>query len=176
MSTLNWSDDAFTNTFKPEWPSFFSPAEDIMSYLEKVCKCFDLKKYMHFEAKVLGANWNEQAGKWIVKISQKQSDGTTIEFEDTCDLLLQCTGVLGFPKLPSIPGLETFKGKVSPIIEIIGMFSHNRVGNSHRELGRCLPGRSVDKRVCGSDWVRSVFNPVGAFHAGKIIHSSTSAY
>jgi cation diffusion facilitator CzcD-associated flavoprotein CzcO len=108
----------FANISKPEWPSFFSPAEDIMAYLEKVCKCFDLKKYMQFESKVLGAHWNEQAGKWTVQISQKQSDGSTSEFEDTCDLLLQCTGVLSFPKLPNIPGLENFKGKVSSNYQI----------------------------------------------------------
>lgn len=110
------------NISKPEWPSFFSPAEDIMAYLERVCNCFDLKKYVQLESKVLGACWNDEAGKWTVRISQMQIDGTNREFEDTCDLLLQCTGVLSFPKLPSIPGLEKFKGKVSFIQQIVRGF------------------------------------------------------
>ncbi|KAI9733512.1 MAG: hypothetical protein M1818_007260 [Claussenomyces sp. TS43310] len=103
---------SFNFALNPEWPSFFSPASDIMAYLEKVCKCFSLKKYMNFESEVLGAQWNEQDGKWIVRILQKQNDGSMREIQDTCDLLLQCTGVLSFPKFPNVPGLQTFKGKV----------------------------------------------------------------
>ncbi len=68
---------------------------------------------MHFESEVTAAQWDEQTGKWTVQIRQKQADGSTKVFEDTCDLLLQCTGLLGFPKFPNIPGLDTFKGKVS---------------------------------------------------------------
>jgi cation diffusion facilitator CzcD-associated flavoprotein CzcO len=56
------------------------------------------------------------------KISQKQTYGTTREFEDTCDLLLQCTGVLSFPKLPNIPGLEKFKGKVRSNYQIAEVY------------------------------------------------------
>ena len=88
-----------------------------MAYLEKVCQCFGLNKYMQFESEVLGAQWNEQAGKWTVQIRQNLNDGSTKTFEDTCDLLLQCTGTLGFPKLPNIPGLDKFKGKVCLIIQ-----------------------------------------------------------
>lgn len=100
------------NTSQPDWPSFFSPAKDILEYLNKVCKCFGLENYMNFNSEVIGAQWHEQIGKWTVQIRQKLPDGTVKEFEDSCDLLLQCTGLLGFPKLPKVPGLDRFKGKV----------------------------------------------------------------
>ncbi|KAG0648197.1 FAD-binding monooxygenase moxY [Hyphodiscus hymeniophilus] len=100
------------NSSQPDWPSFFSPAQDIMAYLEKVCDCFGLRKYMQFNSEVTGAFWNEGTGKWTVRVSQTQTDGSVRDFEDTCDLLLQGTGVLSHPKLPNIPGLDKFKGKI----------------------------------------------------------------
>ncbi|EXJ86699.1 hypothetical protein A1O3_03652 [Capronia epimyces CBS 606.96] len=103
---------SFNFALNPEWPLFFSRAEDIEQYLEKVVDVFGLRKYMHFNHRVLGSYWNEKEGKWTVKIAQTRPDGTEHEFEDTCDLLLQCTGVLSRPKLPKIEGLNTFKGKV----------------------------------------------------------------
>lgn len=83
-----------------------------MAYLEKVCEVFGLKKYMRFNSKVTGTIWNEETGKWTVKIGQAQPDGSIKEFEDTCDLLLQGTGVLSNPKMLDIPGIEKFKGKI----------------------------------------------------------------
>ena len=83
-----------------------------MAYLEKVCECFDLKKYMRFNSTVTSTIWNEATGKWSVRVRQTQADGSTKDIEDVCDLLLHCTGVLGHPKMPNIPGLDRFKGKV----------------------------------------------------------------
>jgi cation diffusion facilitator CzcD-associated flavoprotein CzcO len=70
---------------------------------------------MHFNSKIAGSYWDENAGKWTVKVIQTMPDGQIREFEDTCDVLLQCTGVLSTPKLPDVEGLETFKGKASGI-------------------------------------------------------------
>jgi cation diffusion facilitator CzcD-associated flavoprotein CzcO len=84
----------------------------MMDYLEKVCECFGLKKYMRFNSKVTGASWNEDSGQWTLKISQTQPDESIKEWEDICDLLLHCTGVLSHPKMPTIPGLDKFEGKL----------------------------------------------------------------
>lgn len=74
---------------------------------------FGLRKHMHFSHEVLGSSWDEEQGKWIVKIAQTNPDGSRRVFEDSCDLLLQCSGVLSRPKWPNIEGLEDFKGRVS---------------------------------------------------------------
>lgn len=108
--------EASTNLLcQPDWPLFFSHAEDIQEYLEKVVDVFHLRKYMLFNSEVMGCHWNEVQGIWTVKIVQTLPDGTQREIQDTCDLLLQCTGVLSRPKLPKIEGLDRFKGKVSEI-------------------------------------------------------------
>ena len=97
---------------KPDWPKFFSYAPDIWSYLDRVCNCFDLRKYMSFNTEVIGCFWNANDGKWTVKLRQTTPGQKPREFEDTCDLLLHGTGALNNFKWPDVEGLGTFKGKV----------------------------------------------------------------
>ncbi|KAA8569390.1 hypothetical protein EYC84_001035 [Monilinia fructicola] len=59
----------------------------------------------------IGCFWDEEAGKWTVKIKQTSESGERV-FEETCDLLLHATGILNNFKWPDIKGIEKFKGKV----------------------------------------------------------------
>lgn len=106
---------AYTYQFalNPDWPRFFSYSPDIWKYLDKVCNTFDLRKYMTFHTEVMGIYWQEDEGKWLVKLRQTAAGQEPREFEDTCDLLLHGTGILNNFKWPDIPGLkDKFKGKV----------------------------------------------------------------
>lgn len=96
----------------PDWPKFFSGADDIQKYLEDVTDVFGLRQYMKFNHKVLGTYWNEASGTWTVHVREHLVDGSFRDFETTCDLLLQATGVLSRPKMPSIKGLQDFTGRV----------------------------------------------------------------
>ncbi|EDO02647.1 hypothetical protein SS1G_05124 [Sclerotinia sclerotiorum 1980 UF-70] len=104
---------AYTYPFalNPDWPKFASGAVDIWNYLDKVCDTFDLRKYMTFNTEVIGCFWDEEAGKWSVKMKQTSESGEK-EFEETCDLLLHATGILNNFKWPDIKGIQNFKGKV----------------------------------------------------------------
>jgi cation diffusion facilitator CzcD-associated flavoprotein CzcO len=106
---------AYTYNFalNPDWPRFFSYSPDIWKYLNKVCETFGLRKYMNFNTEVVESRWDEDRGKWTVKI-KKTIPGSDIveEFEDECDLLLYATGILNDFKWPKIEGIETFKGKI----------------------------------------------------------------
>jgi len=102
----------FNFALNPDWPRFFSYSPDIHAYLKKVVDIFDLQKYMNFNSEVVEARFNEDTGKWHVKIRQTQPGGETKEFEETCDLLLYATGILNNFKWPDIEGLETFKGRM----------------------------------------------------------------
>ncbi|KAJ9636220.1 hypothetical protein H2204_005492, partial [Knufia peltigerae] len=59
----------------PDWPLFFSRCEDIQEYLEKVVDVFDLRKYMRFKSRITGSHWNEETGKWTVRILRTGPDG-----------------------------------------------------------------------------------------------------
>lgn len=106
---------AYTYNFalNPDWPRFFSYPPDIWRYLDKVCNTFDLRKYMTFNTQVVEARWQDDQGKWKVKLQQTDPDsGETRDFEDTCDLLLYATGILNDFKMPKIEGIEKFKGRI----------------------------------------------------------------
>jgi cation diffusion facilitator CzcD-associated flavoprotein CzcO len=116
VSRLIWVSRDADSCTQPDWPNFFSYAPRIWDYLDKVCNTFDLRKYMHFNTEVIGCYWNEEAGKWTVKLRTTEPGGSTREFDDTCDLLLHGTGILNNFKLPEIPGLDLFEGKVNELI------------------------------------------------------------
>ena len=61
---------------------------------------------MHFNSEIIGATFNEETGTWIVRIKQKQEDGSFKEITEDCDLLLNRW------ELPKIPGIAKFKGRV----------------------------------------------------------------
>jgi cation diffusion facilitator CzcD-associated flavoprotein CzcO len=68
---------------------------------------------MTFDTEVKGCYWNEEKGQWTVKLKQQKEGEQPREFEETCDLLLNGTGILNNFKWPDIPGLkEKFKGRV----------------------------------------------------------------
>ena len=96
----------------PEWPAFFSYSSDIWSYLDKICNTFDLRKYMQFDTEVVACDWQDDVGKWKVKLRSHVKGQEPREFEDTCDLLLHATGILNNFKMPNIPGMDKFKGRV----------------------------------------------------------------
>jgi cation diffusion facilitator CzcD-associated flavoprotein CzcO len=67
---------------------------------------------MTFNTEVVRAEWQDETGKWKVKLRQTRSSGETREFEEECDLLLYATGILNSFKWPKIPGIDKFKGRV----------------------------------------------------------------
>lgn len=105
---------AYTYSFalNADWPSFFSPAKDIWTYLDRVCNTWELRRYMTFSTEVVSCHWQEEKSKWIVNMRTLASDGTSTDFSDECDVLLHATGVLDKFKWPRIEGLDTFKGKL----------------------------------------------------------------
>ena len=63
---------------------------------------------MKLNTKVESAVWQEDEGVW--KLSLVSSDGT--RSEDTCEVLVNGSGVLNSWKYPNIPGIKDFKGKL----------------------------------------------------------------
>lgn len=80
-------------SWKPnhEWSSFFSTAEEIEAYLCRLCEDEGMQDQLKTKHEVVGAYWNETAGRWKVMIKNL---GTSIVFEDHCDFLLNASGIL----------------------------------------------------------------------------------
>ncbi|KIW95808.1 uncharacterized protein Z519_02872 [Cladophialophora bantiana CBS 173.52] len=92
----------------PNWSSFYSPAAEILKYLQDTADKFDLHRFVKLKHRVCQANWNDDSGKWVFKV--QRPDGST--FTDEADIFLNTSGALNVWKYPNIPGLQTFKGNL----------------------------------------------------------------
>ncbi|MEW2221980.1 NAD(P)/FAD-dependent oxidoreductase [Streptomyces sp. NPDC006990] len=95
----------YSFSFAPnaDWPRSFSPQPDIRAYLEQVADTFGLRQHIRFNTEVQQLSWDAEELHWRVETSA----GTL-----TADLVVSATGPLSEPKLPDIPGLDSFEGKV----------------------------------------------------------------
>lgn len=94
---------SFSFAPNPGWPRAFSGQEHIRAYLERVTDTFGLRPHLRFGAEVQKARWDSSARRWHL---------TTARSELTADVVVSATGPLSDPKIPDIPGIETFTGRV----------------------------------------------------------------
>src|SRR5882762_6682495 len=88
----------------PNWSRLFTPGPEIKRYADDVADKFDVRKHMRFNTVVEGARWDEEASVWRIAIA----DGETL----SARYLITATGFLSQPKVPDIPGVADFAGKV----------------------------------------------------------------
>ncbi|EXJ89881.1 hypothetical protein A1O3_02948 [Capronia epimyces CBS 606.96] len=96
----------FTWSLNPNWSKYYVTAEEILAYFQSLIEKHDLEKFIKLQHAVVGANWNSETSKWHVQI--QRGDGT--QFEDTCDFLVNGSGLLNNWKWPDIKGLKSYKG------------------------------------------------------------------
>ena len=80
----------------------YSKADEIRSHCGRIAKHFDLYKDALFSTQVTGLDWDAATARWIVKTDR----GDVIRAR----FVVLTTGPLNRPKLPDIPGIESFAG------------------------------------------------------------------
>jgi cation diffusion facilitator CzcD-associated flavoprotein CzcO/acetyl esterase/lipase len=91
---------SFSFSPNPAWTSAFSPGPEIQRYFVGVADRRGLRPRIRFETAITSARW--QDGSWALQ----SAGGETFD----ADVLVTATGVLHHPRLPEIPGRETFAG------------------------------------------------------------------
>jgi cation diffusion facilitator CzcD-associated flavoprotein CzcO len=94
---------SFSFAPNPDWPRTFSGQEHIRAYLEHVADVFGLRPHIRLDSEVRRMTWNTERLCWDIETS-----GGNL----SADLVVSATGPLSDPKIPAVPGLETFPGKV----------------------------------------------------------------
>jgi cation diffusion facilitator CzcD-associated flavoprotein CzcO len=82
----------------------YAGAPEIFEYCQLLGRTFGLYDRALFQTVITGAVWDDSAGRWIVTTSR----GDTISSK----YIVIAGGILHKPKVPGIPGIETFKGKM----------------------------------------------------------------
>ncbi|MFF1919535.1 flavin-containing monooxygenase [Streptomyces sp. NPDC058221] len=95
---------SFSFAPNPEWPRTFSGQEHIRAYLEHVADTFGLRPHLRLNHEVTMMRWDGDELNWVIE----SADGTTV----VADVVVSATGPLSDPKMPDIPGLADFPGKV----------------------------------------------------------------
>ena len=88
----------------PNWSRLFSTGTEIKQYADDVADKFDVRRHMRFNTVVEGARWDDDASVWRVTVD----DGDVL----SARFLITATGFLSQPKVPDIPGVTDFAGKV----------------------------------------------------------------
>jgi len=95
-------------SFEPgdHWSEYFCQQPELRDYFVKVLDKYELRPHCRFNTEVTKATWDEGTGRWSVEV--RTADGAT----DVLDarFLLSAVGSLNLPRLPDIPGMETFAG------------------------------------------------------------------
>jgi cation diffusion facilitator CzcD-associated flavoprotein CzcO len=94
---------SFSFAPNPEWPRAFSGQQHIRDYLERVTDIYRLRPHIRFNTEVEQARWDTDSKRWHIRTTQGGL---------TADVLISATGPLSDPKLPDIPGLAEFPGRV----------------------------------------------------------------
>jgi cyclohexanone monooxygenase len=80
----------------------YADGAEILDHSQAIARKFDLYRDVCFQTRVEELRWDEDEARWIVGTNH----GDRIRAHYVC----LATGPLNRPKLPGIPGLETFKG------------------------------------------------------------------
>ncbi|MCN9241978.1 NAD(P)/FAD-dependent oxidoreductase [Streptomyces sp. RY43-2] len=94
---------SFSFAPNPDWPRTFSGQEHIRAYLEHVAEVHRLRPHLRFGCEVKRMVWNAREMRWDIETS----GGSW-----SADVVVSATGPLSDPKIPDIPGLDSFPGAV----------------------------------------------------------------
>ncbi|HEY3710985.1 MAG TPA: NAD(P)/FAD-dependent oxidoreductase [Amycolatopsis sp.] len=86
--------------YVPEWK--YAPGAEILRHCQAIGRHFDLYRDACFRTAVEGLRWDEDEARWTVRTDR----GDVIRAQ----YVVVTSGVLDRPKLPRIPGIETFEG------------------------------------------------------------------
>ncbi|MER6389658.1 NAD(P)/FAD-dependent oxidoreductase [Streptomyces sp. NPDC001523] len=94
---------SFSFAPNPDWPRTFSGQPHIRAYLEQVADTFGLRPHIRLNSEVRLMRWDADELRWEIE---------TPTGNLTADVVVSATGPLSDPKMPEIPGLAEFPGKV----------------------------------------------------------------
>ena len=126
----------YSYSFSPEleqewaWSEKYSAQPEILRYIQHVADRFDLRRDIQFNTRVRSARFDEAAGRWLLQTET----GAPV----SCRFVVMATGALSIPRLPDVPGIADFAGKVYHT----GAWPHERVDFSGLRVGVIGTGSS----------------------------------
>ena len=97
---------AFSNELEQQWvwTEKYAGQPKIFRYIRHVAERFDLRRDIAFNTRVQSANFDEKSGQWDLH--------TDTGLRVTAQFCVMATGALSIPRLPDLPGIASFTGKI----------------------------------------------------------------
>ncbi len=94
---------SFSFAPNPGWSHSFPRQREIWRYLEDVADRHRLREHLRFGAEVRRARWDTASSRWHLETARGAL---------TAEVVIAASGALADPKLPDVPGLDSFPGEV----------------------------------------------------------------
>ena len=96
----------YSYSFEPshDWSRKYGTQPEIQSYIDHCAHKYGVAEHIRFGHTVQQADFDEATGRWTVRLD----NGDTVSSR----FLVAATGQLSLPADPTLPGLESFNGKV----------------------------------------------------------------
>lgn len=95
---------SYTYSFEPnpDWSHLLPPGAEIQDYFERTTQKYGVDKLIRFNEEIVSCEF--KSGQWHLQ--------TRSGIRDTADIVIAATGVLHIPRMPNIPGMDSFKGDI----------------------------------------------------------------
>ena len=96
----------YSYSFAPddEWSEFFAQQPELQAYFDRCMHDYGVADHIRFETEVTSARWDDASSTWTVETTG--TDGGPL----VANAVISAVGQLNRPKLPDIPGRDTFQG------------------------------------------------------------------
>ena len=100
---------SLSTDLKDDWPRTHEYQPGILTYIHQLVSKYDLTSHIIYNTKVIAAEWQTDRQLYMITIQDTSFGVRTITH---AHILITAHGVLHIPKMPSIPGLDIFKGRL----------------------------------------------------------------
>jgi len=90
----------------------YSYGQEIREYINAIIDKYNLRASGFFSTTVHSLTWNEQEMKWIAKMTHEKPGEAPQQMDVHARFVYSASGVLNWPKIPNIPGIDKFKGHI----------------------------------------------------------------
>ena len=94
---------SFSFALNPDWSRAYSPQPEILEYLRQCRDRFAVADHFRYDHDVEEAAFDERTGRWRLRTNRGSM---------TARILIWATGPLSEPRLPDLPGISAFEGKM----------------------------------------------------------------
>jgi 4-hydroxyacetophenone monooxygenase len=89
------------------WTKAFATHDETKSYLRHCAEKFGIFGNIIFRTEVTEARWDDAESKWNIVLRSVDGTRQTV----TANFIISASGLFSTPRLPDIPGLESFEGR-----------------------------------------------------------------